>query len=576
MSHPSHLRPVSCAAAVAAALLQACGTQPTPAEAADTLYIHGEIVTIDASNPRAQALAVKDGRIVAVGDETEVLGHRGPGTVVVDLDGRTMVPGFLDGHSHFINSLSVATQANVYAPPFGPGDSVAAIVSALKELQRSQQVAPGEMLMAYGYDGDALLEGRELCAADLDPHFPDNPVIVQHVSLHGGVLNSAALAKYGITADTPTPPGGIILRQEGSNEPAGLLMETAYLPIFSQLPKPAADQMMDRLEAGQRIFAAAGVTTAHEGASHLLDVAILRQGAREGRLFIDVVAYPFITDLEHVLRSNPASTFGTYRGGLKLAGVKVTLDGSPQGRTAYFTAPYLTGGPGGEQDWAGEPTFPEEQVQKMFDRVHGLGLPMNVHCNGDAAIDLFLRCFERAWGDEVTGDHRTAIIHSQFVRRDQLERYRDWKLIPSFYTEHAYFFAKTHLANRGREQAEFLSPMRTALDMGIRCSNHTDFNVSPVDQLFVIWTAVNRISREGQVLGADERITPFEALRAITLDTAYWYREEDQKGSLEVGKLADLVILDRNPLEVDPMEIKDIRVLETVKAGKTIYRRDGG
>ena len=206
--------------------------------------------------------------------------------------------------------------------------------------------------------------------------------------------------------------------------------------------------------------------------------------------------------------------------------------------------------------------------------MHQLGLPLIVHCNGDAAVDLFLRCFQKTYGSDVTGDHRTGIIHSQFVRKDQLQKYREWNLIPSFYTEHTYFFATTHEENRGVEQAHFSSPMRAALDLGIRCSNHTDFNVAPIDQMFVVWSAVNRVSREGEVIGKDQRITPLEALRAITLDTAYWYREEDQKGSLEKGKLADLAILDRNPLEVEPMAIKDIVVLETIKEGASIYRKE--
>jgi hypothetical protein len=555
-------------------LLAACAVPGPAPVAADTIWIRGDLVTIDAQNPRATALAARDGRIVEVGSDADVLRHRGPSTVVVDLDGKTMLPGFLDGHSHFINSLSVATQANVYPPPFGKGDSIAGIVATLKQLQQDQAIGKGELIMAYGYDGSVLQDGRELCAADLDAHFPDNPVFVGHVSLHGAVLNSAALAKYGVTAATKTPAGGVILRQEGSDEPAGLVMETAYLPIFSQLPKPSPADLLVRLEQGQQIYAAAGITTAHEGASHLSDIAILKQGAQQQKLYLDVVAFPFITDFEQILRTHKAASFGRYDNRLKLAGVKVTLDGSPQGRTAFFTTPYLTGGPGGEADWKGEPTFPEAEIDKAFARVHQLGLPLIVHCNGDAAVDLFLRCFQKTYGSDVTGDHRTGIIHSQFVRKDQLQKYREWNLIPSFYTEHTYFFATTHEENRGVEQAHFSSPMRAALDLGIRCSNHTDFNVAPIDQMFVVWSAVNRVSREGEVIGKDQRITPLEALRAITLDTAYWYREEDQKGSLEKGKLADLAILDRNPLEVEPMAIKDIVVLETIKEGASIYRKE--
>ncbi|MGB4708772.1 MAG: amidohydrolase family protein [Fuerstiella sp.] len=177
-----------------------------------------------------------------------------------------------------------------------------------------------------------------------------------------------------------------------------------------------------------------------------------------------------------------------------------------------------------------------------------------------------------ALGDGKAGDHRTSIIHCQFVRPDQLDTIAAWKIIPSFYTEHTYFFAETHIKNRGKAQTEFISPLKTALSKEIVFANHTDFNVAPIDQLFVLWTAVNRVSREGRVIGPDERISPLEALKALTINPAYWYREENTKGSLEAGKLADLVILDKNPLTVAPMMIKDIKVLQTIKEGKTVFQ----
>jgi predicted amidohydrolase YtcJ len=211
-------------------------------------------------------------------------------------------------------------------------------------------------------------------------------------------------------------------------------------------------------------------------------------------------------------------------------------------------------------------------LQAQIKKVYDAGLDLIIHCNGDAAIDLFLATHEAVLGDRKAGDHRTGIIHCQFVRRDQLDKIAADHIIPSFYTEHTYFFSTTHLANRGKEQGEFISPAKSALARGIRFANHTDYYVAPIDQLFVVWSAVNRVSREGGVvIGPDERISPLEALKALTINPAYWYREEKSKGSLEAGKLADLVILDKNPLTVDPMAIKDIKVLETIKEGKTIY-----
>ena len=354
-------------------------------------------------------------------------------------------------------------------------------------------------------------------------------------------------------------------------------METAYLPVFAALSAPVSpERELARLKAAQMIYAAAGLTTAQEGATNLGELEVLQRGAARGALFLDVVALPLITELDRILAGNPPGSFGTYRGRLKLGGVKLVLDGSPQGKTASFTTPYLTGGPTGQADWRGEPTFPPAVLDAMVKRCYDLKLQTFLHANGDAAIDMLLEAHERASAGDRSDDRRTVAIHSQFVRPDQLDRYVADRIIPSFFTGHAYYFAAAHLANRGKAQASFLSPMKTALAKGLHPTNHTDFVVTPIDQMMVLWTAVTRKSLAGEVIGPGERVTPMEALEAITINAAYQYREEASKGSIEPGKLADLVILDRNPLKVDPDAIKDIRVVETIKEGQTIYRREAG
>jgi predicted amidohydrolase YtcJ len=545
---------------------------PVFSQTADAIYHGGSILTMAGKNATyAEALAVKDGKIAFVGTKEAALKMKGDATKIVDLDGKHLMPSFIDAHGHFINSLSLANQANCYAAPFGAGSTKEGILEALKKTKIEKKIADNDVLIGYGYDDSIYPDGGKLTAADLDTAFPAQAVMVMHVSLHGAVLNSAAMKKYNISAATETAPGGVIVRKPGTNEPEGLIMETAFLPIFAQMPKPTPEQEMDALVGGQKIFAAAGVTTAHEGATHLDQLQVLQRGAKAGKLFIDVIAFPFITDIKPTLRANPPETFSKYINRLKLGGIKVTIDGSPQGRTAHFTTPYLTGGPGGEKDWKGEPTFPEPEIRKMVKAVYDLNVPLIIHCNGDAAIDNFLTAHEAALGDAKAGDHRSGIIHCQFVRKDQLDKIAAWKIIPSFYTEHTYFYGTTHTKQRGKEQTDFLSPLKSALDRGITFGNHTDFNVAPIDQLFVVWSAVNRLSREGEVIGADERISAYEALKAVTCNVAYWYREEATKGTLETGKLADLVILDKDPLKVEPMAIKDIKVMETIKEGTTIY-----
>ena len=425
---------------------------PDPANTADTIYYGGDIVTVNDAQPTVEALAMKDGKILIVCTRAEIeKNHRGSTTRMVDLARKTLLPGFLDPHSHYINSITVANQVNVFAPPAGPGKDVAAIVAELKKFRDAKNIPRGEIIQAYGYDENAMPKGTELARDDLDKDFPNNPVIVGHVSMHGAVLNSAAMKKYGYSTATKTPPGGVILRKKGFNEPSGLVMETAFLPVFSALPKPNAQQEIEWSRAGQMLYAENGITTAQEGATHASELALMQRAGAGGATIIDIVAYPFVTDFDAIIEKNPASEWGKYVNRVKIGGAKITLDGSPQGKTAYFTTPYLTGGPSGQKNWRGEPSFPEADVKAFFKKVYGLGLPLNAHANGDAAIDMLLRAHEYAAADDLNKDRHVTIIHSQFVRADQLDQYVKYKMTPSFFTEHTFYFGDTHVLNRGRE-----------------------------------------------------------------------------------------------------------------------------
>jgi predicted amidohydrolase YtcJ/heat shock protein HslJ len=541
-------------------------------QTADIIYHSGSILTMAGKTPAyVEALAVKDGKIALAGAKAAALKMKGDSTVTVDLAGKALLPAFLDGHSHYINSLLVANQCKLYAPPSGPGKDVPSIVEELKRYAAQRKIPKGELIMGYGYDDTVMPDGRLLNRDDLDEAFPDNPVRVDHVSMHGGVMNSLALKKYGISAATKTPPGGVIVRKSGTQEPWGLIMETAFLPVFEQSEPMTARQEIEWTRAGQMLYAEAGVTTAHEGATHLPQFQTMRRATDAGANLIDVVAYPFVTEIDKVLAEYPVTEWGKYKNRFKVGGVKITLDGSPQGRTAFFTTPYLTGGPGGEENWTGEPTFPQEFANRMMKKVYDLNVPLIAHCNGDAAIDLFLAAYEFARGGDYSRPWNVTTIHTQFLRKNQIPKFVEYKVRPSFYTLHTYYFAEAHLANRGKQQAMYISPMRDAIDAGLRPSNHSDFVVAPLDQMFMLWSAVNRISRAGTEIGPDQRVTPYEGLKTMTAWAAEQYGEEASKGTLEVGKLADLVILDQDPLKVAPMAIKDIKVVETIKEGVTVY-----
>ncbi len=554
------------------ALLTGCkSSQPAPAATADQIYFGGPIVTVNDAQPSAEAIAIKDGKIIAVGNRTDVeAAHKGQLTEMVDLGGKTLVPGFIDAHSHFLFALDMPTQANLSAPPVGPVKSIPDIIAELKKLQARLNIPKGDWVIGYGYDGNNLAEGREITREDLDPAFPDNPVMLIHVSQHGAVLNSAGFKKFNITAKTPTPPGGVIVRKPGSQEPAGLLMETAYIPLMSQMPQPSEADRLARLNAAQQIYASNGYTTIQEGATHLKDVEFLKKGAAQKLLYLDIVSLPIFLDLKNALAEYPASSWGAYDNRLKLGGVKIVLDGSPQGKTAYFTRPYLTGGPEGQKNWRGEPTAPEKDFFAMLGPLYANNsFRTFAHCNGDAAVDMYLDLLEK-FG--VKPGSRPVAIHSQFVRADQLDRYVKLGVVPSMYPEHTFFFGDVHIKNLGMDRASFMSPTESALKKGLHVTLHTDFNVLPLDPMLVMWTAMNRTTRSGVVLGADERLTAAQALKAITLDSAYEYMEEGAKGSLEVGKLADLTVLSGNPLTATGDALKDIKVVETIKEGKSIYK----
>lgn len=571
----------------------ALGGLPWPASAAgnatdsaaDVIFHGGSIITVNDAQPSVEAVAVKDGKIVATGAANDIRAKwTGPATRVVDLGGKTLVPGFIDGHGHFMNAPRVVNWANVSPVPAGPVKTIPDILKALQDNVSQRAIAKGEWVMAFGYDGTALAEGRELNRLDLDSILPDHPVMCIHVSNHGAVLNTLALKTFDVTADTPTPPAGVILREPGSNQPAGLLMETAFMPIFAKMPQPSEAEMLELLKPAQMMYASKGMTTAQEGATHADELAFLRKAAAQDRFVIDLVSLPFIAEVPKILEEylsagtdgktivlgDPSLEFGSYKGRLKLGGVKFVTDGSPQGKTAFWTKPLLTGGPAGEKDYVGSPTFPKEVIADLYKKVTANGIQIWSHANGDAAIDIVIDSATGA-GVAAGDDRRHIVIHSQCMRPEQLESYVKLGLSPSFFTAHTFFWGDVHVTNLGQERADFMSPMNSAQAKGLRFSNHNDFMVTPIDPMRMIWSAVKRTSKSGAIIGPDQRVDVMTALKAITIYPAWHYREEASKGSIEVGKLADLVILDNNPLTVPLDDILNIQVVETFKEGRSIY-----
>lgn len=593
-------------APVAARSAPAAGVQGRGA--AELIYTGGDIVTVDDRAPLAEAVAVRGGVIVGVGTRAQVeQAWKGRATRTVDLDGRTLVPGFIDAHSHLAQMETTWGTPNLNPPPVGTIRSIEDIVAVMRSHLEEHAIAPGETVLASGYDDSLLAERRHPTRADLDRVSTAHPVLAVHASGHLLAANSRALAAVGYDRRTQDPPGGVV-RRSADGEPDGVVEELAALP-FMQLLKPRdMEARLRNLLQIQDHYAAQGTTTAQDGISLLHDVALMREAARRGLLKLDLVAYPRWDQFNDVLAgrrtlevemaapgafgadtlrpvaaaSASASAaalprgrralVGSYRNRFRIGGIKITCDGSPQGKTAYLSRPYLRPPHGQDADYRGYPGVPQEELDRWFDLAWRHDLQLLVHCNGDAAAQQMIDAARKAVARHGRKDLRPVMIHAQFIRHDQVDQLRALGIVPSFFTGHTFFWGDWHINETvGRERAFGMSPMAYALGQGLRCTIHTDAPIIPVDHLMAMWTAVNRVSRSGVVVGPDERVSALDALKAVTLHAAWQYHEERLKGSIEAGKLADLVVLDRNPLKVDPLAIKDIRVLQTIKEGRVIH-----
>lgn len=558
------------AAPVLALLFAACAA-PDPAVVADAIYSGGAIITLNDSQPSAEALAVKDGAIIAVGSKAQVeQAHKGKATTMVDLAGRTLVPGFVDGHVHFLGLGAQAVGANLLAPPDGGVNTVDDVVAALQEFAKGPDVERTGWIFGMGYD-DALL-GRHPTREDLDKVSMDIPVMAIHISGHFSAVNSAGLRKIGFTAATKDPEGGVIRRIAGSREPNGVLEEMAAIPALFAAVSPTTQANKDYYaERALALAKSFGYTTISEGRAFASNHEDLASFATRGLLDIDVTSYIDYVDRRVI---TPEWFSRSYRNHYRIAGMKVTLDGSPQGRTAWRTQPYLIPPDGQRAGYRGYPAIPDVNVvASLIDEAYLKGWPVHVHANGDAAIDQMITATRRAQTTHGPAERRTTLIHGQFLRQDQIPQLAELQIVPSLFAMHTFYWGDWYDSIIGPEQAQRISPLRSALNAGLIANSHTDAPVALPNLLQVMWASVNRVSRSGKVMGPDERLTPLEALKAISLWGAYGHFEEDRKGSLEPGKVADLVILSDNPLTIAPMQINSIRVMETIKDGKTVFVR---
>lgn len=540
------------------------------AQQADLIFAGENIITMDA--PDAVAVAVRGDRIVAIGSRAEVFQLRGADTRVVELGERALLPGFIDAHGHFSGVSRYAALLDLSSPPVGGITSVEDIVRALRLRIEQQQIPAGDLVFGFGYDDSLLAEGRHPNRDDLDRASINHPIVIRHVSGHLLAANTMALEQAGISSSTQNPEGGIIRRREGSAEPDGVMEETA----MGRFPGSTGNMGPEKLSRLRReaidIYAGYGITTIQDANISNAYADLMRAEADAEPYAVDIVAFIMANPLSDE-ELQAVSQEQSYTGGFRVGGVKFTLDGSPQGRTAWMSQPYTQGPPGQSADYVAYPSYSPEAYKARMPDLLARGVPVLVHANGDAAIQLMIDGIKEAAVGDSLPDHRSVAIHAQLARADQLLQFKELGIIPSYYSVHPYFWGDWHRLSFGEERASFISPVKATVDLGIPYTVHNDSPVVPPDIMRLISITVNRQTRSGYVLGPSQRASVLEALYAVTQGAAYQYFEEDEKGSITVGKRADFVVLEQNPLKVDPQRLEDIAIVETFARGLSVYRK---
>ncbi len=535
------------------------------------VFINGQILTMNAENQVVDAMSVRGARIDRVGSTEDILAEVTRETIVTDLRGRTLMPGFVDAHGHFPGSGQVVFSTDLNSPPIGSIENMAQLLARLKS---AHEARPNDWLTGFGYDDTLLAEGRHPTREDLDQVSTTRPIAIGHVSGHLYAVNSAALAEMGIDESTPDPEGGVIQRDPNSPDgrrPNGVLEETAARQALLKALDIGLTDGIRMTTYAAREYLQAGVTTASAGGMPL-GLAKLLGPLSELNVFPQRVAlFPLLEEVEAEVLSGEWRPEVLASGRLSLPRVKIIADGSIQGYTGYLSEPYYQPYKG-DVFYRGYPSVSREDLFRQVAGLHRQKVQYAIHVNGDASVDDALDAIEAAQQSQPWPEVRPLFIHAQMSRHDQIQRMADLGITPSFFSSHTYYWGDRHAGIfMGPERAANMSPARWALDAGVRYSSHADTPVTPMLPLQVVWSQVNRITTGGEVLGEHQRVSPVEALRAVTIDAAWQVFLDKDIGSLESGKLADMVVLSGSPLE--PSDIRELVVEQTFIGGAEVYSR---
>jgi len=528
----------------------------------DLIFVNGHVMTGAGRPSDATAVAVRGGRIVAVGSESDVRAWRGLGVEVVDLRGRTVTPAFNDAHCHPMSVGFTLRQIDAGTPPNASVTDIVARVAA-----RVREVPAGTWVLARGYDQARLTENRHPTRHDLDPVAPDHPVLIVRACGHIGVVNSRALALAGIDRHTPDPEGGTIDRDE-HGEPTGVVREAALKLAREVIALPTAGEITAALRAAGRRYVSEGVTSVAEaGIARDAELDAYQSLARAGELAVRTYLMMMIDEtLAPLAQLGLRTGFGDPW--LRIGPAKLFLDGSIGGRTARMSQPYED-----EDDnlglWMQNPQVMKDKIKAA----HRAGFQCCAHAIGDAAIELLISAYEEALAESPRPDARHRIEHSSILRPDLIDRIQRIGAIPVPGTTFLWAFRNAYVQNLGMDRIRYAYAMRTFFDRGIVAPASSDAPVDPTNPMIGIQTMVTRRSQEGDEVWPEERITLEEAVRAYTYNGAYASFEEGIKGTMEPGKLGDLTVLETDLRTVAPESLGTVKVDLTVVEGTVVFDR---
>ncbi|MGL5381616.1 amidohydrolase [Clostridium sp.] len=535
------------------------------------IFFNGNIICLDKNNTICNSILIKDGKIHAI-DSFDNLKAKNEDAELINLNGNTMIPGFIDPHGHI-----VAVAQSLLIGNFSGCNSLEDLILELKNIIKEKQPSENEWILGLGYDNSKFPTKAHPTKFDLDKVSSKIPIFITHASGHIAAVNSIALEKLGyVGTDYIVPEGGIVQTIKNSKEPNGVLEEKAFLDDSKKncIAPPSPQSILECLLKAQNLYASYGITTCQDASIDEGLNQLLLGAAKNNMLKLDVIGYAMQPNTYKIMGDTNTFT-AKYTNHYKLLGGKMWLDGSPQGKTAWLTKPYHIAPEGLPSDYCGYSIQSDEVVTSYIKDCIERKYQLNAHCNGDASCDQFIRCYKKA-KEELNSniDLRPVMVHAQTVREDQLDEMKTLGIIPTFFLDHVWYWGDYHYESvLGPERANRISPLNSALKRNMNFTIHQDSPVVMPIMTLAIHNAVNRTTQKGRVLGEEQKISVLDALKSITINGAYQYFEENLKGTIEVGKLADFVILDKNPLEIPSNELKKLVVLETIKEGISIYKK---